>query len=129
MAIRAGPSQKGYNRHFVPALGGRGAGDSIPRISQAGIDARVLAFSALLVLLTSLLFSMAPAIQVARANLAGTLKEGAANIARGHNRFRSALAIGQMALRVSAAGGRGTADRQLFASGAPATPGSGPITC
>ena len=73
------------------------AGDSIPRISQAGVDGRVLAFSAAVAMLTSVLFGMAPAIQVARANLAGTLKEGAANIARGHDRFRSVLVIGQIA--------------------------------
>jgi putative ABC transport system permease protein len=73
------------------------AGDSIPRITQASADGTVLAFSAAAAVLTSVLFGMAPAIQVARANLAGSLKEGAASIARGHHGFRSGLVIGQIA--------------------------------
>jgi putative ABC transport system permease protein len=76
------------------------AGDNIPvpRISQAGIDWRVLAFSILLALLTTVLFSLAPVAQVMRANLTGALKEGAPNIARGHHRLRSALVVGQVTL-------------------------------
>ena len=74
------------------------AGESIPRITQTAIDGRVLAFSALLAILTSVLFSVAPAIQVTRSDLAGALKEGARSIARGRNRFRSALIVGQIAL-------------------------------
>jgi putative ABC transport system permease protein len=75
-------------------------GDSIPvpRITQAGIDGRVLAFSALVALLTSVVFSLAPAFDVIRADPAGALKEGAANIARGRHRFRSALVVGQITL-------------------------------
>jgi predicted permease len=74
------------------------AGESIPRIAQSGIDARVLAFSVLLVILTSVLFSAAPAIQVAGTDLASALKEGAANIARGRDRFRITLVVSQIAL-------------------------------
>jgi predicted permease len=75
-------------------------GDSIPvpRIAQAGIDGRVLAFSALVALLTSVVFSLAPAFEVIRTDPAGALKEGAANIARGRHRFRSALVVGQITL-------------------------------
>ncbi|HEY1212083.1 MAG TPA: ABC transporter permease [Bryobacteraceae bacterium] len=74
------------------------AGDSIPRIAQVSIDARVLGFSAIVTILTSLVFGAAPIFQAVRANPANALKEGAANIARGQHRFRSALIIGQIAL-------------------------------
>jgi len=70
----------------------------VPRIAQAGIDGRVLAFSALVALLTSVVFSLAPAFDVMRAEPAGALKEGAANIARGRHRFRSVLVVGQITL-------------------------------
>ncbi len=74
------------------------AGDSIPRIAGAGIDVRVLVFSALLTMLTSTLFSVAPAFQAAGADPAGSLKQGARSIARGHGKFRSALVVGQVTL-------------------------------
>ena len=76
------------------------AGDRIPvpRLYQAGVDLKVLAFSAVLALLTAVLFSLAPAAQVVRADLAGALKEGASSIARGHHGLRSALVVGQVAL-------------------------------
>ncbi len=80
---------------LLPLVGDR---IPVPRIAQAGIDGRVLAFSALVALLTSVVFSLAPAFDVIRADPAGALKEGAANIARGRHRFRSALVVGQITL-------------------------------
>ncbi len=74
------------------------AGNNLLRLSQAGIDGRVLAFSTLLALFTSVLFSVVPIIQVVRGNLAGTLKESAMNIARGNHRLRSVLIVSQIAL-------------------------------
>jgi len=76
------------------------AGDDIPipRIYQAGIDWRVLAFSIVLAVLTSVLFSLAPVLQIVRTDPSGSLKEAVPNIARGHHRFRSALVIGQITL-------------------------------
>jgi predicted permease len=70
----------------------------VPRIFEAGIDLRVLAFSIAAALATTILFSLAPAAQVVHADLIGPLKEGAANIARGHHRLRSVLVIGQITL-------------------------------
>lgn len=74
------------------------AGDSVPRLSDTSIDARVLAFSIALAVLTSVLFSFAPAVQAARVDPAGALKEGARTIARGHDRFRSGLVVVQITL-------------------------------
>ncbi len=72
------------------------AANSIPRISNTGMDGRVLAFSVLLATLTSILFSVAPAYAAAGADPAGGLKQSARSIARGQGRFRSALVVGQV---------------------------------
>jgi putative ABC transport system permease protein len=74
------------------------AGDSIPRVSQAGIDGRVLAFSIVVAGLTSVLFSLPPMLQIVSTDPSGALKDSAPNIARGHHWFRSALVIGQITL-------------------------------
>jgi putative ABC transport system permease protein len=74
------------------------AAESIPRLAGAGIDGRVLAFSIGMAVLTSLLFGLAPALQATGADPAGALKDGARNIARGNDRFRSGLVVVQITL-------------------------------
>ena len=74
------------------------ANDGILRVSDVGIDGRMLAFSIAMAVLTSVLFSLAPAFQAAGANPAGALQEGARTIARGHDRFRSVLVVLQITL-------------------------------
>ena len=81
--------------------------ESIPRISEASIDPRVLAFSIALAILTSILFSLAPALRIAKTDLAGALKEGTRGIARGHERFRRVLVAGQIALGLVLLSGAG----------------------
>jgi len=80
-------------RIFLPL-----AGDSIPRISLAAVDRRVLAFSITLALFTSILFSLLPALQAAKVDLVRSLKEGARGITGGGERFRSVLVSGQITL-------------------------------
>src|SRR5207248_4391743 len=80
-------------RIFLPL-----AGDSIPRISLAAVDRRVLAFSITLALFTSILFSLLPALQAANVDLVRSLKEGARGITGGGERFRSVLVSGQITL-------------------------------
>ena len=70
----------------------------VPRIFEAGIDLRVLAFSIAATLVTAILFSLAPAAQAVDADPIGALKEGAANIAHGHHRLRGVLVAGQITL-------------------------------
>jgi putative ABC transport system permease protein len=72
------------------------AGDSIPRLAQAAVDSKVLGFSVALALLTSLLFSAAPALRLARTELAGPLKEGARGSVHGADRLRSGLVVAQI---------------------------------
>jgi predicted permease len=78
---------------FVPL-----AADSIPRISLAIIDGRVLAFSIALAGFTSVLFSLSPVLQFARLDVVTSLKEGARNLAGGRERFRGVLVAGQITL-------------------------------
>jgi predicted permease len=73
-------------------------GDGIPRLAQTTIDGRVLGFCVLVALATSVLFSLAPAIQAGAAPPSDVLKQEGRNVARGHSRLRSALVIGQVTL-------------------------------
>ena len=72
----------------------------IPRILQTGVDARVLGFTVLISLLTSVLFALAPALQYIRPNLNKTLKDGerSASTAPLSRRLRSVLVVTEMAL-------------------------------
>jgi putative ABC transport system permease protein len=74
------------------------AGDRVPRLANTAIDWRVIAFSAALASLTSVLFGLAPAIQASRTDPVHGLKEGAPTIAPGRNRFRNTLVVVQIAL-------------------------------
>ena len=72
-----------------------------PRLAEAHIDLRVLAFTGVLALLTGLLFGLAPALQSSREDLAATLN----SVTRGafasiSHRLRSALAIAEIAFAV-----------------------------
>jgi putative ABC transport system permease protein len=74
------------------------AGDRFPRLTAAAVDARVLLFSALLALATTMVFGLAPALQASSADPAGALKQGARGIAGRHDRFRGTLVVAQIAL-------------------------------
>jgi predicted permease len=76
------------------------AGDRIPRLAETGVDGRVLAFSALVAVLTSVLCGLVPALQGADVDPINGLKAGAGarGIAAGRDRFRNALVIAQIAL-------------------------------
>ncbi|MGH9711698.1 MAG: ABC transporter permease [Candidatus Acidiferrales bacterium] len=72
----------------------------LPRVAEIHMDERVLAFTAILSVLTGVLFGLVPALQVTRANLADALKESALSITAGihRHRLRSSLVIVEMAL-------------------------------
>ncbi|MGH7720707.1 MAG: ABC transporter permease [Gemmatimonadaceae bacterium] len=50
--------------------------ENVPRVTELGIDGTVLIFTLVIALVTGLLFGLAPALQSARADLQGTLREG-----------------------------------------------------
>jgi putative ABC transport system permease protein len=74
------------------------AGNSIPRIQQAAIDGRVLGFSIGLAVCTSVLFSLAPVLRVARGEFSGPLKEGSRGATDRSDGLRSGLVVAQIAL-------------------------------
>jgi predicted permease len=72
--------------------------EGIPRMSELGIDGRVLLFTLGASLLTGVFFGLAPALQSFDRNLTETLKEGERNSSRGHNRAGKLLVISEVAL-------------------------------
>jgi macrolide transport system ATP-binding/permease protein len=79
---------------FFPPRGGA------PLNLSATLDARVLALSGGVCLLSTLLFALAPALQASRIDLAGALKSGAGSVVAGGGRMqiRSGLVVAQIAL-------------------------------
>jgi putative ABC transport system permease protein len=89
---------------------------SVPRVAGASVDARVLAFTALVALVTTIVFSVAPAARLLRGGLTDGMKEGSANATTGGRRrqFRDALVIAEMALAVVLLTGAGLMLRTLW---------------
>ena len=83
-------------RLALPSEGGYG---EIPHVEWLGIDGTVLAFTLVVSILTGMLFGLAPAIQISRAELYESLKEGShGSIGGRRSQFiRSALVICEMA--------------------------------
>ena len=84
-------------------------GAEFRQILQSTPDWRVAGFTALLSLLTSLLFGIAPAIQAARSDANSTLKEESASTSMtlGQARFRKLLVCAQVALSLALLAGAG----------------------
>ncbi len=73
---------------------------SIPRVSEIGVDSRVLVFTLGVALLTGIIFGLLPALQASNPNLNETLKEGGRSSVEGTRggRLRSVLAATEVAL-------------------------------
>src|SRR5690606_30819602 len=82
---------------------------SLPRMPEVQLDGAVLAFTAVLGLLTALLFGLLPALHGSRTNVQAALREsGRANTAgRQRARVRQALVVTQVALAVVLVAGAG----------------------
>src|SRR5438552_5721101 len=74
--------------------------DTISQADSIGIDAKVLLFTALVALITGLIFGLAPAAQVSKFNLNETLNEGGRGAAEGSKgaRLRGLLVIAEVAV-------------------------------
>ncbi len=71
--------------------------DSIPRLTEAGLDGRVLGYTLAISLLTGVLFGLVPALQASKPNLNKTLKEGGRS-GELRQRVRGMLVIAEIAL-------------------------------
>jgi predicted permease len=89
---------------------------SIPRVVGASVDWRVLAFTVGVALVTTVIFSIAPAFRLLKADLTESMKEGGGNATTGSGRarFRSALVVSEMALAVVLLVGAGLMLRTLW---------------
>ena len=88
---------------------------NIPRANDLGIDARVMAFTLVVSVLTGLLFGVVPALQTSRTNLHETLKEGGrSGTADVSGRtMRRALVVGEVALALTLLIGAGLLIRSV----------------
>jgi putative ABC transport system permease protein len=81
----------------------------VPRLTETGIDGRVLAFAFGVSVIASLLFGLAPALQVLRIDLNKSLKQSAGRASGGSiaDRLRGALVVGEIALSLMLLAGAG----------------------
>ena len=81
-----------------------------------GLDYTVLGFTALLAVLAGILFGLAPAITASKAALSEALKEGDRGTSQsvGHNRLRSLLVTGEIALALMLLAGAGLMVRTVW---------------
>jgi putative ABC transport system permease protein len=76
-------------------------GLAVPRAQEIGLDARVLAFTAVLCVVTGILFGLAPALWSRRANVTGSLKDaGRGGTSARAARARGALVVAEIALAI-----------------------------
>ncbi|MSR35862.1 MAG: ABC transporter permease [Gemmatimonadetes bacterium] len=91
---------------------------NIPRLSDVGIDLRVLAFTGAASLLAAFLFGVLPIVRYGRTDLASQLKEGGDRGGTGgrvRNRARSVLVVTQVALALVLLVGTGLMLRSFVA--------------
>ena len=71
---------------------------NIPRLASISIDGRVLTFTLMVVLLTGILFGLAPALRSSAVSLVDTLKEGGRTFSGGQHRLRNLLVVAEIAM-------------------------------
>jgi putative ABC transport system permease protein len=88
----------------------------LPRASEVALDGRVVLFTAGIAILTGILFGLAPALHMAKADLMSALREGARGNAIGfrRNRLRGVLVIGEVALALVLLSGAGLLMRSFY---------------
>jgi putative ABC transport system permease protein len=91
----------------------------LPRLAQSGLNVQVLTFTAVIALLTSLLFGLVPALHVGTRELATSLNEGgrSGTDPRGRRRLRDTFVVIETALAVVLLAGAGLLLRSLLGLG------------
>jgi len=93
------------------------APQDVPRLSEAGIDGGVLLFALVISLVASLVFGLAPALQVLRVDLNSALKQTVRRAGGGTlaDRLRQGLVVAEIALSVILVAGAGLLIKSLLA--------------
>jgi predicted permease len=88
----------------------------LPRATEISLDMRAVAFTAAIGILTGILFGLAPALQMARADLHSALREGGRGNSVGfqRNSLRSVLVTGEVALALVLLSGAGLLMRSFY---------------
>jgi putative ABC transport system permease protein len=88
----------------------------LPRATEISVDLRVVLVTAAIGVLTGLLFGLAPALQMARADLHSSLRDGGRGNSMGFRRnvVRSALVMGEVALALVLLSGAGLLMRSFY---------------
>jgi predicted permease len=89
----------------------------VVRLTDTGLDGRVLAFTLVASIVTSVVFGLVPAFHASRVDLAGAVKQGGAPAAMGRRviRARGILVVCEIALAVVLVTGAGLLVRSLLA--------------
>jgi predicted permease len=89
--------------------------DAMPYLKHMGIDARVLLFAIALAIITGVVFALAPALQAAKTDVQGALKDGSrSSHSSSWRRFASALVVGEVALAMVLLAGSGLLVKSLY---------------
>ena len=90
--------------------------EDIPRLDQISVDARVLGWTAVVSLVTGVLFGLAPALQNSRMNLNEVLKEGGRGSTEGagRRRWRNLLVVAELSFAVMLLIGAGLVVKSLW---------------
>ncbi len=88
--------------------------DGVPRLADASVDARVLAFSAAVALVSTALFGLLPALRTSRTRPGEDLRAGGRTTAARTARLRGALVVAQIALAVTLLVGSGLTARSYL---------------
>ncbi|GMV04399.1 MAG: hypothetical protein AMXMBFR53_06800 [Gemmatimonadota bacterium] len=91
--------------------------ESLPRLSEIGVDARVMGFTLGISVLAGVLFGLVPAVRLGMPNLVGALKEGGRGGSAGKEQHlaRNTLVVAQMALALVLLTGAGLMVRSFQA--------------
>ena len=87
--------------------------ETVPRAAEVSLDARVLLFTALITLLSGVLFGLYPALRLSRTGVQENLKEGGRGSSGGRNQMRGALVVTEMAMALVLLCGAGLMLRTL----------------
>lgn len=88
--------------------------DTLPRVQDIRLDARVVSFAFVLALATGVLFGLMPALRVARSEPQHGLRAGRGSIGGEGNRLRGMLVIAEVALAVLLVVGAGLMARSFL---------------